>query len=373
MKLETQAIHAGHQIDPASSAVMPPIYLSTTFERQPDGSYPHGYNYSRHTNPNRQALEECLASLEGGADAAAFASGSAAMMTILQALAPGDHVIAPDDLYFGIRQLLQDIFIPWGLQVTFVDTTVPGQVEQALRTETKLIMIETPSNPLIKVTDIRAMAGLAQRAGACLVCDNTIATPVLQRPFDFGADLIVHATTKYLGGHGDVLGGAIIARSASGLWEKIRHIQKVGGAAPSPFECWLTLRGIQTLPYRVRAQAENALQVAQFLAGHPAVERVHYPGLASAAGHQVACQQMSGFGGLLSFEVKGGQAEAMAVAARVSIITRATSFGGTHSLIEHRASVEAPGSTTPVNLLRLSIGLENGADLIADLAQALAG
>lgn len=372
MKLETQAIHAGHQIDPASSAVMPPIYLSTTFERQPDGSYPHGYNYSRHGNPNRHALEQCLAALEGGVDAAAFASGSVAMMTVLQALSPGDHVIAPDDLYFGIRQLLQDIFIPWGLQVTFVDTTAPGQVEAALRAETRLIMIETPSNPLIKVTDIRATAGLAHQAGAYLVCDNTIATPVLQRPFDLGADLIVHATTKYLGGHSDVLGGAIVARSESGLWERIRHIQKVGGAVPSPFECWLTLRGIQTLPYRVRAQAENALRVAQFLANHPAVERVHYPGLDSAAGHQVACQQMSGFGGLLSFEVKGGQAEAMAVAARVNLITRATSFGGSHSLIEHRASVEAPGSTTPESLLRLSIGLENGDDLIADLAQALA-
>ncbi|MBN1220633.1 MAG: aminotransferase class V-fold PLP-dependent enzyme [Anaerolineae bacterium] len=370
-KLETQAIHAGHQVDPTTGAITPPIHLSTTFERQPDGAYPHGYYYARSDNPNRHALEASLAELEGGVEAAAFASGSGAVMTILQALAPGDHVIAPDDLYFGIRLLLQDVFTPWGLAVNFVDTTNLAAVKQALQTNTRLVLIETPSNPLLKITDIRGLAGLAHEVGACLVCDNTIATPVLQRPLDLGADLVIHATTKYLGGHSDVLGGLVVAKANNELWQKIKHIRQIGGAVPSPFECWLALRGIQTLPYRVRAQADTARQVAQFLQTHPAVEAVHYPGLPSHPGHPVAAGQMEKFGGLFSFQVKGGQAEAMAVAARVKIFIRATSFGGTHSLIEHRASIEAPGTTTPENLLRASIGLENVDDLIEDLDQAL--
>jgi cystathionine gamma-synthase len=371
MKIETKAVHTGHQVDPATGAVTPPIHLSTTFERQPDGSYPHGYQYSRSGNPNRDALEQCLAALEGGLEAAAFSSGSVAAMSILQALSPGDHVVAPDDLYFGIRQLLQDVFVPWGLQVTFVDMTDIAAVQSVVRPQTKLVMIETPSNPLLKITDIRKIAEIAHSVEAYLVCDNTIGTPILQRPFDLGADLVVHATTKYLGGHSDVLGGVVVTKADSELWQKVRHIQKIGGAVPSPFECWLTRRGIQTLAYRVRAQAENALKVAQFLDSHPAVERVLYPGLETDPGYQVAAAQMSQFGGLLSFQVKGGQEEAMAVAARVKIFTRATSFGGTHSLIEHRASIEASGTKTPENLLRASIGLENVDDLIEDLAQAL--
>jgi cystathionine gamma-synthase len=371
MNIETETIHAGHPLDPATGAVIPPIHLSTTFERQPDGSYPAHYDYSRSRNPNRDALERALATLEGGFDAAAFASGSAAAMIILQALSPGDHLVAPDDLYFGIRQLLTDVFVPWGLQVTFVDMTDLTRVSAAIRADTRLVMIETPSNPLLKITDIRQVAELAHAVGAELVCDNTIATPVLQRPFAFGADLVVHATTKYLGGHSDVLGGAIVSKTDSPLWQKIRHIQHIGGAVPSPFDCWLVLRGLQTLAGRVRTQAENALRVALFLHQHPAVERVLYPGLASDPGHRPATGQMSGFGGLLSVQVKGGQAEAMAVAAKVQVFTRATSFGGTHSLIEHRASIEAPGTTTPQNLLRVSIGLEHIDDLIADLSQAL--
>lgn len=371
MQIETEAIHAGRRPDPATGALIPPIQLSTTFERQADGSYPHGYDYTRSHNPNRSDLEACLAALEGGTAAIAFASGSVAAMTLFQALAPGDHIVAPSDLYYGLRLMLRDIFVPWGLEVTFTDVTDLAQLEEAIRPKTKLIFIETPSNPQLKVTDIRGAAAMARKVGAYLVCDNTIATPVLQRPLDLGADLVIHATTKYLGGHSDVLGGVIIAKRESELFQRIKFIQKVGGAVPSPFDCWLILRGIQTLPYRVRAQADTALKLAQFLAQHRAVERVLYPGLETEPGYAVACRQMSQFGGLFSFLVRGGQAEAMAVAARAKLFTRATSFGGTHSLIEHRASIEAPGTLTPLNLLRVSVGLENAEDLMNDLTQAL--
>jgi len=370
---ETKAIHAGEQIDPSTGAVTPPIHLSTTFERMTDGSYPLGHVYSRETNPNRDTLEQRITALEGGAAAAAFASGSAAAMSVLQALSAGDHVLAPNDLYYGIRLLLTDIFMPWGLEVDFVDMSDAVQVRQAIRSNTRLLMVETPSNPLLKVADIRELAEISHEAGALLACDNTVATPILQRPLAQGADLVIHATTKYLGGHSDVLGGLVVTGAENKLWSRIKHLQHIGGAVPSPFECWLALRGLQTLPYRVRAQAGNALLIARFLADHPNVEQVLYPGLENHPGHQIAGQQMSAYGGLLSFLVRGGQEEAMAVAGRVKVITRATSFGGTHSLIEHRASIEAPGTKTPVNLLRLSTGLEHVDDLIADLEQALAG
>ena len=372
MKKETPSHRpSGPGPDPATGALSPPIHLSTTFERDPDGSYPRGYDYTRTANPNREALEESLRTLEGGAAAAAFASGSAAMMTLLQALSPGDHLIAPDDLYFGIRLLIQEIFVPWGLRATFVDMTELPAVEAALTPQTRLLLVETPSNPLLKITDLQAVTRLAHDAGALLACDNTIASPVLQLPFRWGVDLVVHATTKYLSGHSDVLGGMIVARQESALFDKIRLLQNSGGAVPSPFDCWLALRGLQTLPARVGQQSASALAVARFLAGHPGVESVLYPGLPDHPGHQVAARQMSGYGGLMSFLVRGDQQDAMAVAAGVKVFTRATSFGGTHSLIEHRASIEAPDSTTPVNLLRLSIGLEDPATLIADLDQAL--
>lgn len=368
---ETRAIHAGHSTDAASGAVIPPITLSTTFERAADGSYPHEHVYTRDTNPNRTALEANVCGLEGGFAAAAFASGSAAAMTMLQALVPGDHVLAPEDFYYGIRQIMQEIFIPWGLQVDFVDMTNASAVQNAVRENTRLIFVESPSNPMLKIADLRRLAEIAHDAGALFAVDNTIATPISQRPLELGADFVIHSTTKYLGGHSDILGGIIVSREDNDLWGKIVFLQKTGGAVPSPFDCWLALRGIQTLPYRVPAHCRSALAVAQFLENHPAVERVHYPGLASNAGHAVAARQMSGFGGVLSFQVKGGQA--MAVAARVKLFIRATSFGGTHSLIEHRASVEAPGTKTPANLLRCSIGLEHPDDLIADLQQALEG
>lgn len=371
MKIETKAIHAGRQVDPATGAVTPPIHLSTTFERQPDGSYVTGYEYSRDGNPNRKALEQCVAALEGGQEAAAFSSGSAATMTIFQALSPGDHIIAPNDLYYGIRQLLTDSFAPWGLEVTFVDMTDTSQTHKAVRHNTKLVLAETPSNPQIKITDIRKTSEIAHDAGAYFVCDNTMATPILQRPLDLGADLVVHATTKYLSGHDDVTGGMVVAKQGIELFHQIRTLQKVGGAIPSPFDCWLTLRGIHTLPYRMRAHSQNAMKVAEFLNNHPAIEKVLYPGLSSDAGHITASQQMSLFGGMMSVQVKGGRDSAMSVAAKVRILTRATSFGGPHSLIEHRASIEGPGTKTPDNLLRLAIGLENVDDLIEDLTQAL--
>jgi cystathionine gamma-synthase len=373
MNIETIAIHTGQEIDPTSGSVIPPIYLSTTFERAEDGSFPHGYIYTRSGNPNRTMLERCLTALEGGADCAAFGSGMAAAMSVFQALRPGDHVIAPDDAYHGVTRLLREVMVPWGLEYTPVDMNDPANVRAALRPSTRLVWIESPSNPLLKVADIAAIAAISHEAGALCAVDNTWATPILQRPLALGADLSIHATTKYLGGHSDVLGGAVVTHEASPLFERVRFIQGNGGAVPSPFDCWLILRGIRTLAYRVRAHADHAMRVARFLESHPQIERVYYPGLESHPGHAVAARQMCGFGGMLSITVRGGEAAAMGLAARVKIFTRATSLGGTESLIEHRASVEGPESKTPPSLLRLSIGLEHPDDLIADLDQSLKG
>jgi cystathionine gamma-synthase len=370
MRIETLAVHAGHGIDPATGAVSSPIYLSTTFERDPDGAYSRGFMYSRNNNPNRQALEQGIAALEGGANAAAFASGTGASMAIFQALAPGDHVLAHVDAYYGTTRLLREIFLRWGLQADFVDMSDLAAVQKALRPNTQLAWAETPSNPLLRIVDLRAVAKIARDAGVTFVCDNTWA-PVLQRPFDLGADLILHSTTKYFGGHCDVLGGIVVTKTENDFFQRIRRTQYEGGAVPSPFDCWLILRGMRTLPWRMRAHSHNAMKVADFLAQHPKVERVHYPGLKSHPGHEIAARQMSEFGGMLSFEVKGGGDAAMAVAAATKIFTRATSLGGVESLIEHRASIEGPGTTSPENLLRLSIGLENADDLIEDLDQAL--
>ena len=371
MNLETLAIHAGQAPDPASGAVVPPIVLSTTFERAADGSFPSGYIYTRSGNPNRTALEECLTALEGGAACAAFGSGLAAAMAVFQALAPGDHVIVPDDAYHGVSRLVREIMAPWGLQASVVDMTNLDAVRAALRPNTRLVWVETPSNPLLKISDIAALAAIAHEAGARCAVDNTWATPVLQQPLLLGADLALHATTKYLGGHSDVLGGAIVARESDAFFERVRFIQGNGGAVPSPFDCWLILRGIRSLAYRMRGHAENAARVADFLSTQPAIERVHYPGLASHPGHAVAARQMRSGGGMLSVEVRGGEPAAMALAARVRLFTRATSLGGVESLIEHRASVEGPESRTPPGLLRISVGLEHPDDLIDDLRQAL--
>lgn len=371
MRIETLAVHAGHRVDPATGAVAPPIYLSTTFERQPDGSYPQGYNYIRDNNPNREALEKCLSELEGGVAATAFSSGSAATMSVFQALSPGDHVIAPLEAYSGTSSLLREIFAPWNLSVTFVDMTNLMEVQQAIQPNTKLIWVETPSNPMLKITDIGKVSDIAHQANAICVCDNTWATPIGQSPLKKGADLVIHATTKYLGGHSDVMGGVAITKVEDYFFNRIRKIQKTGGAVASPFDCWLVLRGIQTLPYRMRAHSENALKVATFLSEHPKIQAVHYPGLKQHPGHEIAASQMQLFGGMLSFQVKGGREMAFALAGKVKIFTRATSLGGVESLIEHRASIEGKGTKTPENLLRVSVGLEHPEDLIEDLVQAL--
>ena len=375
MNFETIAAQAAHQIDAATGAVAPPIYLSTTFERDPDGEYSRGFVYSRSDNPNRRALEQCLAMLEGGEEGsamtAAFASGSAATAAVFQALSPGDHVIAPDDCYHGTSRMLREVFAPWGLETAFVDMTDADAVQRAVQPNTRLVWVETPSNPLLKITDIARMADMAHSVDALCACDNTWASPMLQRPFELGTDLVVHSTTKYLSGHEDVTGGAVVSREDSDVFQRVRLIQNLCGAVPSPFDCWLALRGIRTLPARMPLHSTNAGRLARYLQDHPRVSAVHYPGLPEHPGHDIAARQMSHFGGMLSFRVAGGRDAAMTVAARVQLFVRATSLGGTQSLIEHRASIEGPDSPTPDDLLRVSVGLENADDLIADLAQAL--
>jgi cystathionine gamma-synthase len=373
MKLETLAVHAGRAVDAGTGAVTPSITLSTTFERAADGSYPHDHVYTRSSNPNRQALEIALAALEGGALALAFASGQAAVAAVLQSLAAGDHVLLADDLYHGTRHLVKEVLARWGLQADFVDMRDFAAVEKQMRPNTRLLWAETPSNPRLNIVDIARLADIAHAGGALFAVDNTWATPVWQRPLELGADVVMHSTTKYFGGHSDVLGGCLVLNNAeSDLAQKLQSIQKLSGAVPSPFDCWLLLRSLPTMPLRVRAQSATAAQVAAFLHQHPRVAVTHYPGLPSHPNHDVAARQMcGGFGAMISIEVKGGAAEAMAVAAKVQLFTRATSLGGIESLIEHRASVEGPDTPTPPNLLRISIGLEHVDDLIADLAQAL--
>ena len=382
MRFETLSVHPhavrsdnfpsdAHGEQPVVRPVVDAISLSTIYERHRDGDYPEGYSYTRASNPNRADLEGALARLEGGTAAAAFSSGSAATNAVFQALSPGDHVLCTDGFY-GTKNLLQSVFKDWGLDFTLLDTSVVANVQAAMRRETKLIWIETPTNPMMRVTDIRRICEIARQAGAVSIVDNTIASPVLQRPLELGADFVMHSTTKYLGGHSDILGGAIIARAKSPLFERISQLQRIAGAVPSPFECWLLMRGIRTLALRVRAQASNALHIAEFLAQHPRVESVLYAGLASHPAHDVAMQQMrAGFGGLLSFLVKGSDKEALGMTAHLKLITRATSLGGVETTIDHRYSVEPPGTTTPKNLLRLSVGIEHYEDLIEDLDQAL--
>ena len=371
LRMETLAVHAGRRNDLTTGAVTPPLHLSTTFERDPGGEYSRGFSYAREGNPNRQSLEECLAALEGGKEALAFSSGLAVASALLQGLEPGDHIIAPEDVYYGLRQVIGGVFGKWPLETSYVDMTDLDAVRAAIRPNTRLLLIETPSNPLLKIVDLTALAQIARQGNAITVCDGTFTTPVLQRPLDCGIDMVWHSTTKYIGGHSDMTGGALITRHDNYLFERARKSLLFGGAAPSPFDCWLALRGISTLPWRMKAHCANALAVAGFLHGHPAVEGVHYPGLPDHPGHEIARRQMSGWGGMLSFQVRGGREAAMKVPACVQIFTRATSLGGPHSLIEHRASVEGRDTMTPQNLLRVSIGLENADDLIADLRQSL--
>jgi cystathionine gamma-synthase len=370
-KLQTHSIHSGRHVDPATGAVTMPLYTSTTFERDPDGGFSRHFFYTRIDNPNRSSLEQCLADLEGGIEAVAFSSGMAASLAVFQALAPGDHVVLHRDLYFGVRELVTETFARWGLKHSFVDMRNIEELRNACQPETKLLWLETPTNPLIEVVDIRPVAECARSLNVLLACENTFATPVLQRPLELGADLVICALTKYLSGHCDALGGAVIFGQKSDLATRIKNFQRVGGAVLSPFDCWLILRGLQTLVPRMRLHCENARKVAEYLSTHPAVAVVHYPGLAGDPGHAIAGRQMRDFGGMLSFEVRGGRDEAFAVASRLKLIVRATSLGGTHSLIEHRASIEGVFSRSPESLLRLSVGLEGAEDLIADLDQAL--
>src|SRR5712692_5794445 len=299
-KIETTAVHAGRRIDPATGAVVAPIHLSTTFERGPDGEYPLGFSYSREDNPNRRALEECLVALEGGKEALAFSSGLAVVTALVQGLQPGDHILAPDDVYYGLRKVIGELFAKSGLEASYVDMTDLDAVRAAVRPSTRLVWVETPSNPLMKITDLAGVAEIARKANAVSVCDGTFTTPILQRPFEQGIDMVTHSTTKYIGGHHDVVGGALITKFDNYLFERARNSQKFGGAVPSPFDCWLTLRGVDTLPYRMRAHSEDAGKVAAFLDAHAAVEAVHYPGLTGHPGHRIAARQMSGFGGMLS-------------------------------------------------------------------------
>lgn len=372
MRPETLAIHAGRQIDPTTGAVTVPIHLSTTFARQEDGGYPGGTSYSRYANPNRTSLEEALAALEGGARGFCFSSGMAAAQAVFQALKPGDRVVLPNEYYFVVRSLAA-MFTEWGIEVEEVDQSDLSAVKNALEKPTTVLWLETPSNPQLKISDLSALAALAKDAGAWTVCDNTWATPMLQNPIEHGIDVVLHATTKYIGGHSDVLGGALVVREEGSLSEKLSAVQIYGGAVPSPFECWLALRGLSSLQARMRVHCENARIVANWLQGRPEVERVCYPGLADHPGTDIAHRQMRDMGGMVSFWVRGTEEDARKVANRCKLIIEATSLGGTHSLIEHRKSVEGPTSNTPAQLLRLSVGLEHPLDILEDLHQALAG
>ena len=371
MRFETKAVHAGMHIDEATGAIAPPLYLSTTFQRNEEGEPSRGYSYVRDSNPTQERLEEALAGIDGGAAALAFGSGMAAGAALLQALPRGAHVLLPDDCYYGYRALADDYFERWGLTAGVVAMEDLDAVRRAMRDETKVVWAESPSNPLLKVIDLAALAALAHERGARLVVDGTFATPALQRPIELGADVVLHSTTKYLGGHTDVQGGALVFRERDAWHDETLHVRKLVGGVASPFNSWLVLRGIRTLAARMRVHSENALAVARFLAAQPRVEAVFYPGLESHPGHDVARRQMSAFGGMLSFLVRGGRAEALAVAAGTRLFTRATSLGSVESLIEHRNSSEGPGSRTAENLLRVSVGLEHPEDLIEDLRQAL--
>ncbi|MEX2162525.1 MAG: aminotransferase class I/II-fold pyridoxal phosphate-dependent enzyme [Anaerolineales bacterium] len=371
MKIQTLAVHAANEPDEASGAIAAPIHMSTTYLRAADGSYPGGYVYGRSGNPNRAALESAMAQLEGGAAAAAFSSGLAAIHAIFQSLAAGEHAVVSTDIYHGTHSLLEKVMARWRLEISFVDFQDMTAVKAAAKANTRLIYLETPSNPLLKIIDLAQAAEAAHSLGARLVVDNTVPTPILQRPLEFGADLVVHSATKYLGGHSDVTGGVVITRAEDQTFAHIREVQGLGGAVPSPFDCWLLRRGLATLPLRVAAQAANAQQIAEFLQAHAAVSRVHYPGLPGHPGHQTARKQMSAFGGLLSFQVRAGEAAARKVAAGLKLFKQATSLGGVESLVEHRASIAGEAASTPRDLLRVSVGIEAAEDLIEDLDQAL--
>ncbi|HZO23403.1 MAG TPA: PLP-dependent transferase [Steroidobacteraceae bacterium] len=370
--LNTRCVHSARAPDPATGALAQPIYLSTTFERDADGSYSRGYRYSREGTPNRVALESCVASLEGGIGALAFSSGLAVNMALLEMLSAGDQLVAPLEAYYGTLKQFREHAARRGILVELADFSSPASVQAAITSRTRMLWLETPANPLLSITDLAGMSALGHEAGALVVCDNTFATPVCQRPFDFGVDVVVHSGTKYFGGHSDVLSGLLVVRQNAELLERLQNWQKLAGSQLAPFDCWLLRRSIATLALRVRTQSGNAQRIAEFLHARKGVEHVYYPGLADHPGHEIAAAQMGGgYGAVLSVCICGGSAAAMETARRLRLFTRATSLGGVESLVEHRASIEGPGSTTPQNLLRLSIGIEDAEDLTADLAQAI--
>ena len=370
---ETLAAQALGHVDQVTRALVAPIHLSTTYERDPDGGYRSGRGYTRPHNPTYDEPEQLLTSLENGSECLLFASGMAAATAVFQSLLPGDHVVAPRVMYWALRKWLVESALAWGLEVEFVDTGDLDQLAAAMRSgQTRLVWLETPANPTWEVTDIEAAAGIAHAVHARLVVDSTVASPVLTRPLDLGADLVVHSASKYLNGHSDVLAGAVVCRERDGFWQRIKAWRRDAGAMLGPFEAWLLLRGMRTLFVRVRQCSQTALAIARHFEDHPRIARVLYPGLAAHARHDVAARQMAGgFGGMLSVRHKGGEAAAIATAAAAALFKRATSLGGVESLIEHRASIEGPATPVPRDLLRLSIGLENPADLIRDLEQAL--
>ncbi len=373
MRFETKAVHAGKEVDASTGAVAPPIHLSTTFERGPDGDVPRGFGYIRGGNPTQSQLEAALSAIDSGEGALAFASGMAAGAALFQSLPAGSHVVLPDDCYYGFRELAHGYFSQWNLTFDLVVMGDLDAVRKAMRPQTKMIWVESPSNPLMKIADIAALATLARESGAISVADGTFATPALQRPLELGADVVLHSTTKYLGGHTDVQGGSLTFRSRDAFFAKVENARYLIGAVASPFNSWLVLRGIRTLPARMRIHSENAMKIAEALSKHPRVADVFYPGLSSHPGHEIAKRQMSAFSGMLSFLVRGTRADALAVTARTKLFTRATSLGSVESLIEHRESSEGEGSTTAPNLIRISAGLEHADDLIEDLVGALRG
>ena len=367
----TLAVHAGNAPDESTGAVAPPLHLSTTFRHGPAGERVAGYEYQREGNPTNDRLREALAALEGGETACTFASGMAAMTTLLECLPQGARVLFPDDCYSGLRMLFQEYLPERGIVAGVVDMGDLDAVRAACATPVSMLWIETPSNPLMKISDIASLAGIGRASGAIVVVDNTFATPLLQRPLALGADVVMHSTTKYFGGHSDVLGGALVFAQDGELAGKVAHRLHVTGAVLAPFSAWLTLRGCRSLGARMSMHCANARMVVDFLVAHPAIERVNWPGLASHPGHDVAKNQMRDFGAMLSIEVRGGRDAALAMAGKLRVFTNATSLGGCESLVEHRASVEGPNPRSPQNLLRISVGLEDADDLVADLAQAL--
>ncbi|MDH7446429.1 trans-sulfuration enzyme family protein [Aquimarina sp. 2201CG14-23] len=372
MKSETLALQYTKGTYEEIRSVDIPLHLSTTFLRNDDGSFTNDYRYSRLDNPNRRLLEKCFTALEKGKVAFAFSSGMAAIQAVIQSLNTGDHVVLPDDVFFNVKMLVKDIFKQWGLTYTYVDMTNSDKVVQSIRPNTTLIWIETPSNPQLKITDIKEIVQIAKSNDILVAVDNTWFTPILQNPIEIGADIVMHSTTKYFGGHSDVMGGCLVLKEKNELSNKIRQIQLLSGAVPSPFDCWLIMRGIKTLPLRIRTQSSTAKKLAEYLTEHPKIEKVYYPGLQNYPQYNIVKNQIKkGFGAMLSVLIKGNKNTTIKISNELKLFTTATSLGGVESLIEHRASVEGNHSTTPNNLLRVSIGLEHIDDLIRDWEKAL--